>query len=222
MRRIISTILVAIITIPTVVVSSACSIPTDDRAHEIPPDALGTVIQSSTSTTSSTVAPAGSRRETLYLVRTGDPATSGSERLEAVVIDVPGANDAENLPRTVVERLINLSPAELGQSGLVNALPKGTRVIAATVGDDDILDLDLSGLADIESALQRLAFAQVVFTVTGLTTTSIKGVRFSVDGEPAAVPVEEGTKGAGDVVKRDDYPKLRDQIASVEPVAGSD
>lgn len=205
-----------------VLVASACSIPTDDRAHEIPPDVIGSLSQAPSSTTTSTSAPAGSRRETLYLVRTGDPAISGSGTLEPVLVDIPDTNNIDDLPRVVIERLISLSPADIGQSGSVNAIPKGTRVSHATVDDDGVLNLDLSGLSEIESALQRLAVAQVVFTVTGLTNSPVRGIRFSVDGNLAAVPVEEGTKAAGDVVTRNDYPKMRDQVQSLEPVTGAD
>lgn len=205
-----------------IVTTVGCSIPTDDRAHEIPTDAIAPVMQPPSSATTSPVASEGSRSETIYLVRTGEPTSSGSQQLDPMVIDIPGSDDINQIPRLVIERLINLSPAEFGQNGLVNALPKSTKVIDANIDDNDILNLNLSGLAEIESALQRLAVAQVVFTVTGLTGTVVKGVRFSVDGELASVPVEEGTKAAGDVVTRDDYPKLRDQVASIEATVGSD
>lgn len=209
--------LVALACVSAVLVA-ACGIPTDESAHEIPIQTLGSI-----NPTPATTAPGSdtSSQEVLYLVRTGDPATSGSERLEAVLVDVPSTDDASKLPRAVIERLISITPADTGQTGVVNALPASARVLSVRVGDDRVLDLDMSGLATVESALQRLAVAQIVFTVTGLTTENIIGVRFSLDGTRVAVPVEEGTKDAGEIVTRNDYPKLRDQVSSKEPSPGS-
>lgn len=197
---------------------TACGIPVDEKAHEIPEQVLGTITPSPSTTTPEAD---GTTQETLYLVRTGDPASSGSERLEAVLVDVPSTDDVTKLPRSVIEALISLAPSDTGQSGAVNALPAGARVLSASVTGDNVLDLNMSGLASVESALQRLAIAQIVFTVTGLTSENIYGVRFSLDGTHVAVPVEEGTKDAGDIVTRNDYPKLRDQVASKEPSPGS-
>lgn len=213
--------LAAALAVAAAMLIGSCGIPTERHARDIPIEAIGPAAEQSVPSTTSTLPPESSSRETLYLVRTGDPASSGSERLEALVTDVPNASDPAQVPRLVIERLIGLSPTDLSRPGLVNALPTGTRVLSATVGADGVLDLNLSGLSSVESALQRLAVAQIVFTVTGLPSQDITGVRFSLDGTPAAVPVEEGTKGAGQVVTRDDYPKLRDQVSSTGSTSGS-
>lgn len=204
-----------------VVVVAACGIPSDDKPREISQDAIPTPSKGLAGTTTSLSPPDISNRETIYLVGTGEPAASGSERLEAMVVDVPTPTDPSQIPQVTLQRLINLKPEELGQSGLVNALPADTQIISATLGADGVLDLDLSGLGNVESALQRLAVAQIVFTLTGLTTAQVHSVRFSIDGQPAAVPIEEGTSGAGQPVSRDDYPRLRDQVESTAPTPGS-
>ena len=66
-----------------------------------------------------------------------------------------------------------------------------------------VVDLDLTNLGTVESSLQRLAVAQLVFTLTELRSPAIDGVRFSVDGTPVAVPVENGVAPPGAVVGRD-------------------
>jgi spore germination protein GerM len=84
-----------------------------------------------------------------------------------------------------------------------------------------VLSLDLSGnLAEIESNLQRLAIAQIIFTVTGVN--EVKSVVLSIDGQPAAVPAEAGAVPAGEPVSRENYPTFLRQVsaAQVDPGEG--
>ncbi len=142
---------------------------------------------------------------TLYLVQGDD---SGGEVLAPVRVEVVVPDDPADLPRVVAEQLITARPEQLGRTDLVNALPSDGRVRSTELGDDGILELDLTNLGNVESALQRLAVAQIVFTLTELQGPGIEGVRFSVDGTEVAVPIENGVAAAGTPVTRDDEPSF--------------
>jgi spore germination protein GerM len=154
-------------------------------------------------------------------VRTGETAQTGGERLQPVPVEIATPADPEDLPRAVIDALISLNPTASGQTGLVNAVPTETRVLRAELGDDDVLDLDLTNLADVESARLRLAVAQIVFTATGITALPVRGVRFAIDGEPVAVPTEGGTSGTGEVITRASFPRLDEQVRTGEAGAGT-
>ena len=143
---------------------------------------------------------AASRFVTLYLVQGDDTA---GDALVAVRREVAVPEDTADLPRVVAEALIAAGPDELGRADLVNALPSDVQVRSAVVGDDGVLDLDLTNLGNVESSLQRLAVAQLVFTLTDLTVPQVSAVRFSIDGEEVAVPLEGGVAPAGTPVSRD-------------------
>jgi spore germination protein GerM len=87
-------------------------------------------------------------------------------------------------------------------------VPSDVQVRSTELGDDGVLDLDLTNLGKVESALQRLAVAQIVFTLTQLVDPGIDAVRFSVDGTEVAVPIENGVAPAGTPVTRDDEPSF--------------
>jgi spore germination protein GerM len=76
------------------------------------------------------------------------------------------------------------------------------------VGDDGVLDLDLSDLGEAEGTMQRLAVAQLVLTLTDLEVPPIDAVRFSVDGHEVAVPMGAKVVPAGTPVRPGDDPDL--------------
>ena len=64
---------------------------------------------------------------------------------------------------------------------------------------------------------QRLAFAQIVFTATGLA--GIESVRFSINGRAVQVPLDNSSNpgqpassNAGQSVSRDSYQKFKDGL----------
>ena len=126
----------------------------------------------------------------------------------AVRREVAVPEDTADLPRVVAEALIAAGPDELGRADLVNALPSDVQVRSAVVGDDGVLDLDLTNLGNVESSLQRLAVAQLVFTLTDLTRPP--GQRRAVlhrrrGGRGAS---RRRVAPAGTPVSRDDEPPL--------------
>ncbi|HEY6532672.1 MAG TPA: GerMN domain-containing protein [Acidimicrobiales bacterium] len=188
-----------------VVALSACGIPEDAEPREISRENLPPELVDPASTQPALDGDVESRMVTLYLVRANAP---GDEELVAVPTEIPRPQMNSELPRAVVEALLAARPAELGQADLVNALSASIQVLAATIGDDDVLDLDLSDLGGTESSMQRLAVAQLVFTLAELTVPRIDAVRFSVDGEEVAVPVEGAVIPAGTPVRPSDDPSL--------------
>ncbi len=88
---------------------------------------------------------------------------------------------------------------------MTNAIPPTSQVLNASL-DGGVLDLDLSDLGAVEGSGQRLAAAQIVYTATALP--GIAGVRFSIDGEPASVPLDDHASDVNQVITREDYPSL--------------
>jgi hypothetical protein len=182
---------------------AACGIPTDGAPREISRDALPPeLIDPSAEPVESDDA---LQFVTLYLVSADE--TEG-ESLVAVRRAVPMPTDPAEVPRALAEALIGSSPDQLGRTDLVNALPSDVQVRSAVLGDDGVLDLDLTNLGNVESALQRLAVAQLIFTLTGPDDPTVRAVRFSVDGQEVAVPVENGVAAPGTPVTRADEPSL--------------
>jgi spore germination protein GerM len=182
---------------------AACGIPTDGKPREISRDALPPEL------IDPTAQPVASDEDlqfvTLYLVNADERE---GESLVAVRRAVPMPTDPAGVPRAITDALIGARPDQLGRTDLVNALPSDVQVRSAVLGDDGVLDLDLTNLGNVESALQRLAVAQLIFTLTGLDDPVVRAVRFSVDGQEVAVPIEAGVAAPGTPVTRADEPSL--------------
>ena len=183
---------------------AGCGIPEDSKPREISREALPPELIDPT-------ADAGTSSDdqlgfvTLYLVKADD---TGEEALVAVRRAVPVPTDTQDLPRAITEALIVASPEEIGRTDLVNAVPSDVQVRSAVVGDDGVLALDLTNLGNVENALQRLAVAQIIFTLTDLDDPPVRAIRFSIDGEEVAVPVEGGVARPGTAVSRADERSL--------------
>jgi spore germination protein GerM len=184
-----------------------CGIPEDSKPREISREALPPELIDPAAVATGAALPsdADARFVTLYLVQGDD--TSG-DALVAVRREVAVPAATADLPRVVAEALIAASPEQMGRADLVNALPSDVQVRSAVVGDDGVLNLDLTNLGNVESSLQRLAVAQLVFTLTDLTVPQVSAVRFSIDGEEVAVPLEGGVAAAGTPVGRAEEPPL--------------
>jgi hypothetical protein len=167
-----------------------CGIPEDSKPREISREALPPELIDPAAVATGAALPsdADARFVTLYLVQGDD--TSG-DALVAVRREVAVPAATADLPRVVAEALIAASPEQMGRADLVNALPS-----------------DLTNLGNVESSLQRLAVAQLVFTLTDLTVPQVSAVRFSIDGEEVAVPLEGGVAAAGTPVGRAEEPPL--------------
>lgn len=183
----------------------ACGIPGDSKPREISRDALPPELIDPSSTNTSIPSDADTRFVTLYLVQGDDTA---GDALVAVRRQVAVPADPAELPAAVVTALISASPEQLGRADLVNAIPSDVKVRSAVLGADGVVDLDLTNLGNVESSLQRLAVAQLVFTLTDLSVPQVSAVRFSIDGAEVAVPLEGSVAPAGTTVGRDDEPAL--------------
>jgi spore germination protein GerM len=185
---------------------AGCGIGEDEAAREIPNGVVPESLRQDTSpTTTGPDDPGRARKATIYLVRSDRAAMSSS--LEAVEVDVSAPGSEDELATLVTEALVQARPDALGRPDLLNAVPPGMQVLRAEVASDGVLDLDVTELDAVEGSLQRLAVAQIVFTLTGLSPR-IDAVRFSVEGTAVAVPVESGSIAAGQPVRRSDDPSL--------------
>jgi spore germination protein GerM len=183
---------------------TGCGIPTDAKARPIDREALPSQLVS-VPTTAAPPAPSPlSQTVNLYLV---GMAPNGGEELVRMSAEIANVVDPNDLPRQVIEQLIAQQPTDgTGNSGsLTNAIPTTVRVLNASV-DGDVLDLDLSDLGTVELTRQRLAAAQIVFTATDLP--GINKVRFSINGQPSAVPLATESSTPGQEITRDDYSSL--------------
>jgi spore germination protein GerM len=190
---------------------ASCGIPNDDEPRAIPLDAMPSSLSEAPISTSTTLDQTTTLRETIFLVSANPASGTSTERLEPKVVDIPNPADPDDLARALLERLTSTTQDDITTPGLRNAIPSDTRVLDATLRDDGVLDLNLSGnLADIESNLQRLALAQIVFTATGVN--GVTAVLVSIDGQPAAVPAEAGAVPAGQPISRQSYPTFLSQV----------
>lgn len=95
-------------------------------------------------------------------------------------------------------------------NGLRSNITSDTELLGVTGPDDGLVTVDLSGeFLNVSRESQRIALAQVVFTVTGLP--NVDRVLFRFDGELAEVP------GAGDELTTE--PLTRTDFAQFDPTA---
>jgi len=168
--------------------AGACGISSDDQPRAIPDPALPEqVLEPRGEDTPTTSSPAGtSQQETIYFVTGPDT----QERLVPAEVSIEGPVDPAQLPRRVIDRLIQTRPEDVGLAGTAtNKLPSDVQVLDAVRQPDGVLDLNLTQLG-IEGASLRLAMAQIVFTATDLT--NINSVRIFIDGNAASVPTPQG------------------------------
>jgi spore germination protein GerM len=184
------------------IVAAGCGIPNDDKPRALDPNVLPASLAANPSGTS---VPTDRSTQTvkLYLVQnSGD-----REVLMAETTSMSLVSDSSQLPGMVIRALIAEQPPATASGGnaLINALPPSVQVLDASL-DGTVLNLDLSDLGNVELTRQRQAAAQIVFTATALT--GIESVRFHINGQPIAVPLDNETSVAGQPVTRSDYPRL--------------
>lgn len=117
-------------------------------------------------------------------------------------------------PPVTVEKIVTalLQPVTDAEAnaGLRSNIVSGTRLLSVDGPVEGLVTLDLSGeFLTVSRELQRLALAQMVFTVTGLP--NVDRVLFRFDGNPAEVP------GAGDELTAE--PLTRKDFAQFDPSA---
>ena len=107
---------------------------------------------------------------------------------------VPRGRDL-SLPATVDKLLkalfVGPSDSET-ELGLTSALPADTQILGTALSAPSVLELNLAEgtLEQIEGDFQRLAIAQIVFTVTELDI--VDSLRVRIEGAPRTLPTDEG------------------------------
>ncbi len=190
---------------------SGCGIPVDDQPQIIAAEDLPETLQPGTSTT--TTLPLSLTEDvTIFLVDPGD----GEPSLVSVTRQVPVAQAGTELELVILEQLL-AGPTSEEQlednltSSVVSAGDQPISVLSLRRPIEDQLVVVLSEPPAIEGADRIVAFGQIVFTMTELTT--VDHVRFLVrndDGVDEDIPVATDTE-EGAVrrpVGRDDYSTL--------------
>ncbi|HYD10790.1 MAG TPA: GerMN domain-containing protein, partial [Acidimicrobiales bacterium] len=113
--------------------------------------------------------------------------------------------DVADVVRALLEPVTEAEAA----AGLRSNIPQGTQLLGIDGPTDGLVTLDLSDqFLTVTGSLQRLALAQMVFTVTGLA--NVDRVLFEFDGQAAEVP------GAGDELTSE--PLTRADFSQFDPL----
>jgi len=190
----------------------ACGIPLDDEPQIIARDELPQALQPGTSTTT-TLPDQLTEDVTIFLIRPGD----GEATLEAVTRQVPVVDAGTEIAGVILEQLLaGPTSEEQLEDNLTSALvPAGDQPISVVEllrPTTEQLVVVLSDAPAIEGSDRTVGFAQLVFTLTELST--VEEVRFAVRDENGAdedLSVSTDTE-EGDVrraVDRTDYPSFR-------------
>jgi hypothetical protein len=188
----------AVAAVLLVVGAVSCGLRQDDQPRLIARESLPSVLFQKNPGTSTT-APQTPSTQTfeLYLVRADD------ESLVDVPTPIQPPARAADLPRTVLNQLVTNPPVT---ADFKSKIAPTTSVLHAEQ-HDNVLDVDLSGdFATVEGPGLRLAVAQIVFTATSIP--GIDFVRFSIDDQPKAVPVDDRSADIGAEIGRGDFAKL--------------
>ncbi len=190
---------------------TACGIPTDDQPRAISPPSVTTTTVDPTSSLDPDSA--SGVVQTVYLIEGSTTGSPDGERLAERTVEVPSTTDEAALVRSTLKALIALS----SDRGQTNAVPSGTEILDVDLSDDgSVVTIDLSDeFNDVEQSLQRSAFAQLVFSATGVNPANIERVRFRVEGDWIAPATgNDQSPAAGDTVTRNDYPSFATAMAS--------
>lgn len=185
-----------------IAVAAGCGVPQDKEPQKIAQPLPAALVEpASTSTT----IPERTSPQILFLLRSQGGGSDAPDALVPIVVQVKDPENPADLPRAVLEQLVKAPTAEERERDLRSAIPDGT-AIGGVTRDGGTVTVDLNNLGTVESQRQRLAAAQIVFTLTQLP--GVESVRFLNKGQPATVPLDEGNSDQGQAVSRADYPKL--------------
>ena len=122
------------------------------------------------------------------------------------LVRVTHSSEAKPSPAEVLRQLVDGPEDVEREQGLRSVLPPAVAVRRVVVDDGlATISLDGSTASLITSDEQRLAIAQIVYTVTSLP--HVDRVRFVVDGRPSEVPLGDG-RLSDRPVARADYPDV--------------
>ncbi len=203
------------------VLLGACGVPLDDEPSIIATEDLPQPLQPGTSSTTTTLPDQLTEEIRIFLVARND----GEAQLVQVIRQVPVVDAGSDIAPIVLEQLFEgpTSEEQLEANLTSSIVPSGDTPIEVVQLDrpaDNQLVVVLSEAPNIEGSDRTVAFAQLVFTLTELST--VDQVRFAVrdeNGEDADLSVSTDTE-EGDVrraVDRRDFPSFR---AGTEGPAG--
>jgi spore germination protein GerM len=184
------------------VTAVSCGIPTDHSPRLLDRRDMPAALSRGTTTTQVHTT-GGSLATKIYLVRN----TAGRSVLQPVTVEVSEKTTIVSQAEAALEALIADQPASRpATASLTNVIPSTLHILGASL-DGDVLELDLSHFdTSIVGGQQKLAFAEMVFTLTELN--GIDAVKFSLAGQPAQAPVDSGASTAGAAIRRRDYRQL--------------
>jgi spore germination protein GerM len=178
-------------------VLASCGLSENDHPEAIPPENVPPgLLDADPSTTTTGMASGEGSTVTVYLVERSEDGTklTGVHRMVA---------NSSN-PGDRITALLSQPTEEETARGLTTAIPADTVLLHSAVEEDDqrILDIDVSSeLFDVQGEELATAFAQFVWTVSQLS--SVREVRFLVDGEPINAQDAEGVEQDGPVSTAD-------------------
>jgi len=152
---------------------AACGVPLDDSPREV---SMGTSTTEAMPTTTLGGDQTNGRTAVIYFVD-----QNGGLRADHVSQDSPSVESA-------LQALLSTKPP----TGLVSSIPPGTEVLDARISGQRVT-VDLSkAMRDIQSPQDRVAYAQLAFTV--LAFPEHTEVTFEIEGQPVDAPTDEGNK----------------------------
>jgi spore germination protein GerM len=174
--------------------ATGCGVPTDDEASSIPAERVpyGLLEPELTPSVPTSEVPEAARSVDVYFVR------------EDQLAPMPRSVRQVEPARLLAALLAGPSSDEEAQGVRSAVTPDGS--VGSVRGEAGIVDVDLgTDFTELATAEQRLALAQLVFTLTEAPT--IEAVRFTLDGRPTSVPRGDGTASDGPL-RRIDYQQV--------------
>ena len=178
-------------------VAACTGVPVDESPEaisrsELPPQLLP-------SSTTTTVRPGEGDLVSVFLVR---GSSTSDDALVNTLVAIPTVDTAD-LPAAVLEHLIRNEPNEQHKSeGLGSDIPS-TVSLRSVDQDGGRVTLDVTGLQDVESIKQRIAVAQIVFTLTAID--GVDEVVILSEGQPRSLTTELGGSQAGEPLTREKH-----------------
>lgn len=181
------------------VVAAACGIPLDEAPREIAEEQLDDELKLAVAPTAVGLQPVFDLETfEIYLIDEDGllkrverplPANSGPTDVIGALLEGPSSDESE----------ANLSSALAADLPVTNVTNSDTGAIVVDITSED-------GLASLSTAEQRVAIAQLVYTVTKLRRVS--SFRLQINGENVSVPTDADDSSADEPVSRDDYASL--------------
>lgn len=173
-------------------VSGACGIQHDEQARTLPSDKVPFGLLA-TSTTSTTVPPEVPAVATsVYLV----------DNETGQLVEVPRFVSAPPSVRTALQELLEGPTERELDQGLRSNIASATELLGIIGPENGVVTIDLSDLTGPTGEGQRLALAQIVYTVTA--RPQVDRVLFRFQGELKEVPNAAG-ESTGEPLSRDDF-----------------